>query len=166
MQSPLTKSRLAFLKCPVTWLKGGYCFVMTFLCVAVFQTQVHFLISETDSQPAHYFLAFPKIRPQLNDYTVVYSPWLQQKIVKKIIGVAGDFIWFNQQWECFVDENRVGSFERVASDGRPLTPIESQTIPEGRVFLYGPHSRSFDSRYQELGLVRSSDLQGKVIPLW
>ncbi len=166
MQAFQNKSRFTFLKCPVAWMKGAQHFFITFLCMAFLKTQVHFVISETDSLPQHYFLHFPKLKPKLDDYTVVYSPWLKKKMVKKIVGVAGDFIWFDQQWECYVDTKRIGSVYRVASDKRALHPIESQIIPEGQVFLYGLHARSFDSRYQELGLIQRSKLQGKVIPLW
>jgi hypothetical protein len=38
-------------------------------------------------------------------------------------------------------------------------------IPEGQVFLYSPHPKSFDSRYQEVGLVQVSDLEGTAIAI-
>ncbi len=166
MQANLNKSRFAFLKSPASWMKGVQYFAITFLCMAYLNTQVHFCISETDSLPQHYFVHFPNLKPKLNDYTLVHSPWLNQKIIKKIIGVEGDFIWFNQDWECYVDTKLVGPLHRMGSDKRTLHPIESQTIPEDQVFLYGSHPYSFDSRYEELGLVPLSSLQGRVIPLW
>ena len=51
------------------------------------------------------------------------------------------------------------------SDGRRLYATPAQTIPKEYVFLYSGHIQSFDSRYQELGLVPLSKLQGLVVPL-
>ena len=166
MLTNLNKSRFAFLKYPALWMRGLKYGVITFLCMAYLNTQVHFCVSETNSLPQHYFVHLPHVKPKLKDYTLVYSPWLNQKIIKKIIGVEGDFIWFNQDWDCFVDTKRIGPVHRMASDKRTLHPIQSQTIPEDYVFLYGSHPYSFDSRYAELGLVPTSKLQGRVIPLW
>jgi conjugal transfer pilin signal peptidase TrbI len=166
MQANLNNSRFAFLKSPASWMKGLKYFAVTFLCMAYLNTQVYFCVSETTSLAQHYFLHLPHVKPKLNDYTMVYSPWLNQKIIKKIIGVGGDFIWFNQNGDCYIDTQWVGPLHPIAFDQRTLNPIESQTIPKDYVFLHGSHPYSFDSRYEELGLVPTSSLQGRVIPLW
>jgi Signal peptidase, peptidase S26 len=51
------------------------------------------------------------------------------------------------------------------NDTITLTAIKPQVIPEGRVFLHSTHPKSFDSRYQEVGLVAVSDLEGKVVAI-
>lgn len=38
------------------------------------------------------------------------------------------------------------------------------TLPHGTLFVLGTHERSFDSRYW--GLVESSEVTGRVVPLW
>lgn len=45
--------------------------------------------------------------------------------------------------------------------GRPLTPLISQVIPQGYVFVAASASGSFDSRYAEFGLVKFEHLQGR-----
>ncbi len=105
------------------------------------------------------------MKPKKQDYTLVYSPWYQGKIIKQIIGLEGDVISVNDRGEVWVNHKRVGIPCALASDGSALMPIEPQIIPEGRVFLYSAHLRGFDSRYQELGLVPSASLEGWVIPL-
>jgi type IV secretory pathway protease TraF len=51
------------------------------------------------------------------------------------------------------------------NSGNGITPTQDQVIPEGQVFLYSPHPKSFDSRYQEVGLVQVSDLEGTAIAI-
>lgn len=146
-------------------LKALGCFVLAFLSVGIFHSYVHFVVSETDSLPQHYFIHLPKMKPKKQDYTLVYSPWYRGNIIKQIIGVEGDVVNVNQKGEVLVNQKKVGIPYRLASDGSLLTPMNAQTIPKGYVFLYSPHPRGFDSRYQELGLVHYARLEGWVIPL-
>ena len=146
-------------------LKAFGCFVLAILSVGLFSQYVHFVVSETDSLPQHYFIHLPKMKPKKQEYTLVYSPWTQGNIIKQIIGVAGDLIAVNAQGEVLVNQKEAGIPHPFASDGSVLTPMKAQIIPEGYVFLYSPHPRGFDSRYQELGLVLYARLEGWVIPL-
>lgn len=147
------------------WVKAFLGFALAFLSIALLIHQVKFLISETASLPYHFFLHLPNIAPEREDYTMLESAWYQGKIIKRIIGVAGDFIDVNLNGEVFVNQRKVGHTIAIASDGRALKTIQAQIIPKGYVFLYGEHPKSFDSRYQELGLIPLSSLQGLVIPL-
>lgn len=140
-------------------------FLGTIYLVFLISQQAHFLISETDSLPYHYFLHFPKIKPSINNYTVVYSNWYKGLIIKKIIGIKDSKIWYHKDDELFVNDLKIGIAKQVAIDGRLLHPIKAQIIPEEQVFLYSEHERSFDSRYQELGLVSINQLQGLVVPI-
>lgn len=49
---------------------------------------------------------------------------------------------------------------------KPLTPLKAKTIPAGYVFVKANHPRSFDSRYEEFGLVAADSIIGKAFPLW
>ena len=51
-------------------------------------------------------------------------------------------------------------------DGKPLTPLRVEIVPEGYVFVAGDHLRSFDSRYEEFGLVSQQNLWGKAASTW
>ena len=42
----------------------------------------------------------------------------------------------------------------------------AQTIPQQYFFVVADHKDSFDSRYQEFGLVRENYIEGKVYPVW
>ena len=155
-------SRLLSLK---SIIKGvGYFFGSIFLVFIVSQN-LRFLISETDSLAWHYFIQVQLLPPKLNNYTAVWSDWYRGLIIKKIIGVAGDQIWFDDD-QIFVNDLKIGNCKNIATDGRILHPIKAQIIPNGYVFLASFHPQSFDSRYQELGLVAIDKLTGRVFGLF
>jgi signal peptidase I len=49
------------------------------------------------------------------------------------------------------------------TEGDPLTPLSAKVIPEGALFVLGDHPRSFDSRYEEFGLVKMENVWGKAV---
>lgn len=134
-----------------------------FLGLMILKNHVRILISETDSLPQHYFLHWIKKKPRKGDLTVVHSPWLGKKIIKKIVGEGGEEIWRDPEGAVWVETVKIGLPLKHSPSGRILTPIRRQVIPEGFVFLASSHPESFDSRYEELGLVPESSLQGRAV---
>jgi len=147
--------------------KGLWSFAIAFISFGMLSEHVHFIKSLTDSLPQHYFVQFPKVTPKKGDLTVVYNGFYKGKIIKRIIGVAGDQISTDGHGNIFINQQKIGRAHEHTNiqSGLSLTTIKSQIIPEGRVFLHSPHPRSFDSRYQEVGLVPVSDLEGKVVAI-
>ncbi len=147
-------------------IRGLGCFIGSICLVFIVSQNLRFLISETDSLAQHYFIQVLRVPPKLNNYTTVWSDWYRGLIVKKIIGVPGDQIWFDDDNQLLVNDVKIGSYKNIATDGRALHPIAAQIIPNGYVFLAATHPQSFDSRYQELGLVATDQLKGRVFPLF
>ena len=153
--------------------KGLWGFAIAFISFGIFSEHVHFIKSTTDSLPQHYFVQLPKVAPKKGDLTVVYNGWYKGKIIKRIIGVAGDQISTDGHGNIFINQQKIGrSHERSEFGGQggmqgsvTLTTIKPQVIPNGKVFLHSPHPKSFDSRYQEVGLVPVSNLEGKVVAI-
>ncbi|MBP9776443.1 MAG: signal peptidase I [Alphaproteobacteria bacterium] len=143
--------------------QGGKAFVLTFLSVGFFSEQVHFIKSTTHSMPEHYFIHFPHVKPKRGDITLVYNSFYQGNLIKRIIGVEGDKISYDEHGEVWVGNKRVGTVYPTTRDGRSLKSIQPMIIPKGYVFLYAPHPRSFDSRYVEVGLVHRHQLQGRLL---
>jgi len=52
------------------------------------------------------------------------------------------------------------------SQGKPLTPLSAEIVPEGYVFVAGDNPNSFDSRYEEFGLVPQEKIWGKAIAVF
>ena len=159
------KSLLFFYKSRFQWFKALMLFIGGIAFIAILSFFCKVVISETDSLPEHYFLHFPFIKAHKNDYTFFYSEWYQGKIIKKIIGVEGDKVMRDKTGCVWVNQTRIGIPKLKATDGSRLTPVEAKIIPKGYVFVYSNNENSFDSRYEELGLIPVSRLQGRLLAL-
>lgn len=145
--------------------KGLLSFVMTLAVLFIVKEQVHIVKNHTDSMPERYFIHLLKVTPELGEITIVYNDYYQGNLIKKIIGVEGDEIRIDSEGTVYVNQQYVGKVCDHTSDGRRLNAIRAGVIPKGHVFLYAPHERSFDSRYEEVGLVSITQLKGRLIPL-
>lgn len=156
-----------FLKRSEQWKMCTIGFVVLFVAIKTLSSNVHLIFNKTDSLPYKAFMQLPKVSPSKGDYTLVASSWYGGTLIKKIIGVAGDEVTYTDAGELKVGSKIVGTQKSKNRDGRDLTPIKPQVIPEGYVFLHAPHTSSFDSRYDELGLIPVRSLQGIAYPiLW
>lgn len=148
-----------------TITKGILAMGSAFAVVAILKDHVSVVHSTTNSAPYKYFLMVKTLSPSKGDYTCLESAWYGGRVIKKVIGLPGDLVTYDNFGVLSVGEMVIGKPHPRASDGRSLTPVQSGEIPEGYVFLRGHHDRSFDSRYQEMGLVPVKKLEGKAIGL-
>ena len=102
---------------------------------------------------------------QTEDY-ILAREWLPKNIplLKKIVGVAGDFLCIKQQ-NVYINKKWIGKVYTTDGKGNAL-PIFSfcGKIPKDNYFMQGianPHS--FDSRYY--GLIDQSQIMSKVVKL-
>ena len=156
------RNRFSFLKRDL--LKGILIFLITFISVGCFNDHVQILKNQSESLPYKVFLYFPKMTPKKGDITVL--KYDGKNLIKRIIGEQGDFIQYDKNKNLYVGDFNVGPLEEKDRYERPLYGIDEGYIPNGFVFLYAPHKRSFDSRYDTLGLVEREDLRGRAIPLF
>lgn len=75
-----------------------------------------------------------------------------------VVTVSGQTVWLNGQ--------PVGEAKTHAFDGQPLHPIPAGVIPAGHFYVQGTGPDSFDSRYQESGLVRAEQVLGTAVVLF
>lgn len=122
------------------------------------------LISPSDSLQQRVFLLLKGTAVHKGQYAAIQGHstayFSNLLYTKRIYAVAGDridvccgFIWINGR-------KRLRLLDRTAK-GQPLTPLKAQVVPEGYVFAAADHPRSFDSRYQEFGLVAERRLLGR-----
>ncbi len=89
---------------------------------------------------------------------------------KRVIGLPGDRVIRNKTQLIIKAQN--GSFSITlplltkTKEGALLTPLSLNVIPEGYLFVIGDHLRSFDSRYEEFGLVKAENVWGKALVTW
>lgn len=99
----------------------------------------------------------------IKDFVTKYSQ--NQHFTKKIVGVAGDVITVMGDY-VLVNGTKCAKLKAKTLDHKKLTPIKAQTISPQYFFVVATHKDSFDSRYQEFGLVKGEYIEGKVYPLW
>lgn len=147
-----------------TRYRAGFWFVVIFFIFGCLQENVKLIQNTGLSLPQPCFLEVRSLSPRVGHYTRTWHDRLGGYVIKQVIGKAGDRLWYDDG-TLWLNKRKIGKPYTKDRDGRPLTPISSGVIPVGYVFLYAPPSRSFDSRYQEFGLVPQSALRGRLIPL-
>ena len=158
-------SRLSFLKSSKKWLIGGTCFLLTCGGFKILTDHVHILVNNTDSLPIKTFIHLPHHPPKKGEYTLINSAWYRGRLIKKIVAEAGERIFYDEQGHLWAGSVKIGGLHQLSKDGKELTPLAEQVIPEDHVFVHAPHPRSFDSRYEQLGLIHKNALQGRALPV-
>ena len=123
------------------------------------------LFSATPSLPQKVFFMVKGLRAQKGDLVTISghkTAYFPEKTIytKRLVGVAGDHISRKDQF-ITIKGQTVSPLKTHTHQGEPLTPLDSQVIPEGYVFVMASHPRSFDSRYKEFGLVKEESILGK-----
>lgn len=88
------------------------------------------------------------------------------RCVKQVIGIPGDKLMCISKY-FFVNGNKIGEVcKKSPRSGISLSPAQDREVPEGFLFVYAPHPESFDSRYEEFGLVRMEDIEERLCPIF
>ncbi len=92
-------------------------------------------------------------------------PLSQTRVAKIIVGLAHDLIAIHAD-EIYVNHVLRGNIQKESPSGSKLIPISAQVIPEGYVFVWSPHELSYDSRYEEFGLIPVHTIEDALWPLF
>ncbi len=133
------------------------------------------LFNWTPSVPYHVALMQYGPRPLHRGDLIVFSfegearshyPGLnRQPFFKLVRGLPGDVVTV-QGAQVLVNGQVVGQAKPRAFDRYPLTPISPVVIPADHYYVQGTSPDSFDSRYQESGLVHVKQVLGVARPLF
>ncbi|MFI5343145.1 MAG: S26 family signal peptidase [Chlamydiales bacterium] len=104
----------------------------------------------------------PLVKEQIVSFD---HPNLQATLGKILIGFPGDQISIRDQM-VFVNDREIGLYKTASSSGKTYSPISQEIVPEGHYFVYTPHPESFDSRYEEFGLIEGSWIKEVLWPLF
>lgn len=161
------------------WSVGLLIVGMAFFAAAMYMqysTKYEIRWNISESLPATFFILNKDELPVKNDYIAFnyydkscqsYRMRLNRKgckviFIKKATGVAGDVVT-NSGREVFVNGVSMGKAkEYTLKLHRPLA-VNSFTgvIPQGYYYVHSDHKDSFDSRYEEIGLIPVSEVRGK-----
>jgi conjugal transfer pilin signal peptidase TrbI len=132
-------------------------------------TQIGYAKNVTGSMPEKHFLIRFSKNVGLGDYITFVAPngsyYKGLNITKKVVGMYGDRVT-TQNNNVYVNGKFVASAKTHSKTGEPLTVIKSGVIPKGHYFVWVNHQDSYDSRYQDIGLVNEKQIIGVSYPLW
>lgn len=158
------------------WLMG-FCLVGAVICT---QTRLCECLSESLGS-IRYILFVKGLALQHGDLVLIEGhqedhilPHKKWPYTKRVLGLPGDQILHTKkgvkirsirkdEHTCF---SKALSPLSKTSKGKLLTPLSSAVIPEGHVFVGGSDPNSFDSRYEEFGLVPIEKVWGKGVLSW
>ncbi len=131
-------------------------------------------VSSQSLEGIHYLLMVKNAPIKRGDIVSIqgHSPQYAgaHNFTKRVIGLPGDQVIQSKTHLTLKTQN--GAFSITlplltqTKEGQPLTSLALNHIPEGYVFVIGDHLRSFDSRYEEFGLVPLEQIYGKGVFTW
>lgn len=147
------------------------CIALGFLapiCLSLFMTFVlgyRVLINTTHSLPHTFYLTNPSKAPiKCGDFIAFKHASSPNIVVKKVVGVAGDVIGKTDS-TLFINGQKL-NLKSVRANGTVLTPLKDSAVKDGTLCVAGDHINSFDSRYEEFGLVPLTHVRWHVWPIF
>lgn len=120
----------------------------------------------TESLPFSFFISYQGNASKKGSYVSIQHPKSPSILLaKRIAGVAGDKISISEHY-IFINGQNFGRIKDSFSNGETLTPIQEETIPKGYIFAYASHPNSFDSRYEDFGLIDTNNIREVLWPLF
>lgn len=146
-------------------------------------SQTHLTINHSPSLGYKAFLCFKGLTPKRGDFVSIeghptaYFEGLHY--TKRLVALPGERIQIHDnqghktrvhdnrvhdnrvhESQMFVGDHFVGTLRTTTRDGKALHPLKTTAIPEGQVFVSAYNPQSFDSRYEEFGLVKETCITG------
>lgn len=148
---------------------GSFCLVLggiaTFtrfdICLTKSLDGVHYLLTLKRDFPFQHPISHGDI-VSIHGHTPQYVG--KHIFAKRVLGLPGDRIV--RQKNSLKIHSETLPLLTETKEGQPLTPLGLTVVPKGTLFVVGDHPRSFDSRYEEFGLVNAENIWGKAVLWW
>lgn len=142
--------------------------LISVVCCCVYDlaaTHIRFGLTASPSLPYRLFIFHKKQEPSLNvpglnRYVLFYHEAVNTHVIKQVKGLPGAQLRYDEEGQLWVDEFCVGKPHPTSRTGKKVKHIQPGIIPDGYIFAFAPHNRSFDSRYEDFGLIPVQSLQG------
>ena len=143
-------------------------FLISVVCFCIYDlaaTYIRFGLTATPSLPYRFFIFYKRQEPSLNVpehdcYVLFYHEAVNTHVIKHVKGLPGAHLRYDEEGQLWVDGYCVGKPHATSRAGKKVNRIQPGIIPEGYIFVYAPHDRSFDSRYEDFGLIPIQSIQG------
>lgn len=144
-----------------------------FLISSILLFKHYFLLvpNLSSSLPQYLFLVIKGDVPTTRDqFFVAYVPgnkyYSKRPFIKMVGGLPGDQIKIIDR-EFYINDQFIGFAKFHSLKGDPLARAEiAGLIPEHKFFAYTLHRDSYDSRYQEIGLIDEKNIIGTAIAIF
>lgn len=151
--------------------KRGWIYLAVFLAISVLSNKYHLAINRTHSLPQKLFVIERGVQDvQLGDYVAFYP---------KKSAVGGYRLEFVKQVACtegqklevidrvvFCDGKEIARAKSHSLKGAPLKAITGRTLGEDEYFVLGTNPDSYDSRYEDFGLINRCRIVGRAVPVF
>jgi conjugal transfer pilin signal peptidase TrbI len=124
-----------------------------------------FRINRSNSLPFTLFYSSKFSDIKRNQFVSFQHLGYSKQIAKQILGLPGDAIEVRDH-NIMINDEIISIWKDRSTSGKPYHPIEPQEIPEGYVYVHATHPDSFDSRYAEFGLIKVTDLEEELWPIF
>lgn len=123
-------------------------------------------VNRSGSLPQIIFISTPVNSDLTKEQIVAFEhPDLEAVFGKILIGFPGDRISIQDE-TVFINDRKIGLYKTISHTGKIYHPISQGIVPEEHYFVYTPHEESFDSRYEEFGLIKKSWIKEVLWPLF
>lgn len=133
--------------------------VFSLLCMISFLGGYGIRYNSSASLKHKIYVSIPAKKIQIGDIVNFSLPVSPVKFAKKVSGLPGDFIEVIGQ-KLYINGIEQGLILKN------LKSIKQGKIPPGYFFALGTHPESFDSRYDDFGLVPQSYIKEKLCPIF
>jgi conjugal transfer pilin signal peptidase TrbI len=148
-----------------------YGIVVFMMIVGGFKTLFSFSINTSESLPQTLFFVLKNHWPEKGGFVVFKFPGKQfyspkDEFVKYYKGAPGDRVETRGK-EIYLNGEKVAVAKEKSLKGVPLTPLHfNGIIPPGKMFVMGESKDSYDSRYEDVGLVDTDRIVGAAYPIF
>lgn len=143
----------------------GACLGLVFTMIL---SQTYLTINQSPSLGYKVFLCFKGLTPKRGDFISIEEHptayFDKLHYTKRLVGLSGDQIRISDK-QVSIESSLIGVLRSSTRDGKPLHPLKTTIIPKGYVFVSADNPHSFDSRYEEFGLVKESCIRGTCVGL-
>ena len=140
--------------------KGAFFLILMLLitlpCWVPYWIQIY--VNLSDSLPHKIFISFQGKPKHFSKgmYVVFRHPEFSKQIIKRIEGIPGDQITRTENGPCV---------QNTVFPVKSKKPMALSVIPPNYYFVAGSNPNSYDSRYEQFGLVHIHQIQGGVWPI-
>lgn len=124
--------------------------------------------NNSESLPGSIFLVIKNGEINRGDLVAFYppkNPNYKTWFVKYLVGLPGDKVReYNRDF--FINDRFIGRAKEYSKQGIKLEKTTSRVIEKGFFFMWTPHKDSYDSRYQDIGLIPSDRVIGRAIRIF